>query len=299
LTGKPLPQLDITDAADGAVFEAFFQSYSRAFILPDEMEDREGFAQCLSLNHGATHDDLAGRYGAFRELCVTARDPLTGLAVGGANFIAMPQDGTRRIVTANLNYVFVDAAARGQGWFRPLIASLRKLIGGLFAPQAETVLIFIEQNDPLLLTPDAYARDSRFSGIDQFDRLRIWRSLGALVLDFPYVQPALSAQQQPDDRLIYSVLGAGGAALDACLLERHLRSFFGSSLLKGGALDGVAARQLADLAQLCGAGRTVALLDPGPALAGLDRARLAELVRGQHRPLREWLKDQPSASMLR
>jgi hypothetical protein len=193
----------------------------------------------------------------------------------------------------------VDAAARGQGWFRPLMASLRDLIGSLFGPGTADTLIFIEQNDPLLLTPQAYARDNRFSGIDQFDRLRIWHSLGALVLDFPYVQPPLSAQQEADDRLIYSVLGAAGPALDACLLERHLRGFFGISVLKGGALDGVAARQLACLAQLCGAAQAVALLDPGPALAGLDRAGLAELVRAQRRPLREWLKDQPSASMLR
>ena len=300
MTGKPLPQLEATDTADSPVFESFFESYSRAFILPDEMEDRDGLAECLALNRGSTHAALVARYGPFRELCVTARDPAGGHLVGGANFIAIPQQSAgRQIVTANLNYVFVDEAARGQGWFRPLIASLRKLIGGLFIPPVETVLIFIEQNDPLLLTPEAYARDSGFSGIDQFDRLRIWASLGALVLDFPYVQPALSAQQEPDDRLISSVLGAADASLDANLLEQHLQSFFGISVLKGQTLDAVAAQQLAALKQMSDTGRKVALLDPGLALAGLDRVKEAELVRREHRPLREWLKDQSAASMLR
>lgn len=300
VTEKPLPQLEAADTADSPVFESFFESYSRAFILPDEMEDRDGFSECLGLNHGAAQAALVARYGPFHELCVTARDSEGGSLIGGANFIAMPQQSAgRQIVTANLNYVFVDEAARGQGWFRPLVASLRKLIGGLFITPVETVLIFIEQNDPLLLTPEAYARDSGFSGIDQFDRLRIWASLGAQIVDFPYVQPALSAQQQPDRGLIYSVLGAEGISLDAGLLERHLQSFFGISVLKGQALDAVATQQLASLRQMCDAGRKVALLDPGPALAGLDRGKEAELVRRERRPLREWLKDQPASSMLR
>jgi hypothetical protein len=118
-------------------------------------------------------------------------------------------------------------------------------------------------------------------------------------VDFAYVQPPLSAQQEADTRLIYSVLGAPGDTLDACLLERHLRSFFGISVLKGQALDNVAvaSRQLECLARMCRAGETVRLLDPGPALARLNRPQEAALVRGQNRPLREWLKDQ--ASMLR
>ncbi len=159
-------------------------------------------------------------------------------------------------------------------------------------------LVFIEQNDPLLLTPQAYARDSGYSGIDQFDRLRIWNRQQARVLDFPYVQPPLSAHQQADERLIYSVLGAPGATLEAGLLKRHLRGFFGISVLKGAALEAVPAalRQLDALDAMARAGQPVALLDPGPALAALDRAQEAGLVRSQHRPLREWLKDQ--ASML-
>ncbi|HEX3754902.1 MAG TPA: hypothetical protein VHV26_07480 [Rhizomicrobium sp.] len=300
MTGKPLPQLQATDSADSPVFDTFFESYSRAFILPDEMENRDGFAECLALNHGPAHAALVARYGPFRELCVTARDPMDDRLIGGANFIAMPQQSAgRRIVTANLNYVFVDEAARRQGRFRPLVASLHKLIGGLFASAADAVLIFIEQNDPLLLTPQAYARDSGFSGLDQFDRLRIWASLGALVLDFPYVQPALSAQQEPDRRLIYSILGTTGASLDACLLKWHLRNFFGISVLKGRELDAIAAQQLAALRQMSDTGREVALLDPGPAMAELDRGKEAELVRREHRPLRDWLKDQSASSMLR
>ncbi len=121
MTAKIPPILETTDTADSPVFDAFFEAYQRAFILPDEMEDRDGFAQCLSLNHGAARGGLQARYGDFRELCVTARDPASGALVGGANFIAMPHPASAGapVVTANLNYVFVDAQSRGQGWFRP------------------------------------------------------------------------------------------------------------------------------------------------------------------------------------
>ena len=65
-------------------------------------------------------------------------------------------------------------------------------------------------------------------------RIRLWTGLGAKIIDFPYVQPPLSARQSPDGSLLYAVLGAESEPLDACLLHAHLCRFFGISVLKGG-----------------------------------------------------------------
>src|SRR5690606_27443582 len=137
--------------------------------------------------------------------------------------------------SANRNYIFVPAAQRGRGLFSRLAAAIPSQVPALFgdAAGAAPVLVFIELNDPLRMDAATYERDSTHSGLDQFDRLRIWSGRGARLVDFAYVQPPLSTAQRADDGLAYAVLGAGGATLDACLLARHLRAFFGISVLKG------------------------------------------------------------------
>ncbi|MFC5345274.1 hypothetical protein ACETK8_04240 [Brevundimonas staleyi] len=151
------------------------------------------------------------------------------------------------------------------------VRTLAPAVLGL-GPDAPAPAIFIEQNDPLRLTAEEYAADTEHSGLDQIDRLAIWARVGARVVDFPYVQPALSAGQQPDDRLIYAAVDYPGEAVDAALLHDHLQSFFGISVLKGAAEPpgGEAARQIAALAD-----RTapVSLLRMEPALEWLRASR--------------------------
>lgn len=298
--------LSITDCGEGPVFDRFFDAYDRAFVLPDEKESREGLVACLALNHGAAHAELRERYGPFRELCVIATEGEGGDFVGGANFIAMPcaaGEGDGRIVTANLNYLFIDGAARGKGHMRGFVAALTGLIAGFFSDPAEAAaraLIFIEQNDPFRMTPQAYARDTAFTGIDQFDRLAIWARQGARVVDFPYVQPPLSAEQAPDASLVYSVLGAAEPSLPAALLAHHLRGFFGISVLKGTPLDHnpVAQEQIARLAGM-GAGKRIALLDPAAALATVQGDPAAFVASAQAATFRDWVRrDQPGRSMV-
>lgn len=283
--------LDITDTADSPVFDAFFAGYGKAFILPEEMEDKAGFRACLDLNRGAEHQRLAALYGPFREICLVARDARDGAVVGGANLIALAgREG--QAVTANLNYVYVDAGQRGKGRFRSLVAAVSRTAAGLFG--AGRAFVFIEQNDPLALDEAAYARDTRFTGMDQFDRLRIWAKLGALLVDTDYVQPALSAGHDPVDSLVLSVLGAQGmASLPADLLRHHLAGFFGISVLKGQDLSRspAALRQIAKLEDAQARGEAVRLLDIAPLLAGLGDpatvrrtagagARFRDLARG-------------------
>lgn len=230
------------------VLRAFYAGYDRAFVLPDEREDLDGFERCLRLN--LTIPRLFGRRHSEQVMVVTGDD---GALLGGANFLAtaMTAPGGPPVSMA-LNYVFVEAAARGRGLARVLITAAQRmaalaLTGGDTGPEPA---VFIEQNDPLALSAADYAIDTAHAGIDQVDRLAIWASLGARLVDFPYVQPALSADQEPDDGLIYAALRFPGASIPPAWFHDHLQSFFGFSVRKGAPLadDRVSMGQLDALA---------------------------------------------------
>jgi hypothetical protein len=284
--------LTVTQSADSAVFERFFAGYDDAFVLADEKETRDGFKVCLDLNHGPAYAGLAGRFGPFREICLTAKDA-AGMEIGGANFIAMP-DGDR--VTANLNYVYTSELARGKKYFRPLLDAIRQLVGGLF-PGVPKVLIFIEQNDPLAMSEEDDRLDTKAAGLEQWERLRVWAHAGARVVDFAYVQPPLSETQQPDATLVYSVIGEGAPMLSACTLAKHLTRFFAISVLKAGDPDKAptAKTQIEKLSGFCASGVRIPLLDPRPWLDPLktrddfkrqfrDAATFRDALRGLIHP---------------
>lgn len=256
--------LRVTDSGNGSTFDRFFRGYDRAFVLPNEKEDVEGLRACFALNRGEAGARLEAVHGPYREIALVAED--RGEEVGGANFIAMPVG--QGVATANLNYIYVNPGCRGRGYLSRLQQAVRDVIWGLF-PGSTSVLVFIEQNDPFRMTEADYRRDTAFTGLDQLDRLRIWTRLGARVVDFPYRQPPLSADQEADDTLVYSVLGAEGPDLDACILRTHLQKFFGVSVLKGAGLDASpdAALQIATLDRKCAAGERVGLIDPSGLLA--------------------------------
>lgn len=280
--------LTATARADGAIFAKFFEGYDAAFVLPDEKEDVDGFRACLDLNFGDEHERLTREFGAFRELVLLAHDP-SGLFIGGANFIALLSDEQ---VTANLNYIFIDKGARGRGAFRPFVASVRELVMGL-KPGARDGLVFIEQNDPFAMSAEAYNHDTEFTGMDQFDRLRIWAKCGAKTVDFPYVQPPLSAEQEPDANLVYSVLGAKAGALPASVVRNHLRGFFGISVLKGEPIaeNAAAFDQIEALARMGADGREISLLEPDALLARItSRGQAMSLLAPKPASFREALR---------
>ncbi|MBB4860711.1 GNAT superfamily N-acetyltransferase [Novosphingobium chloroacetimidivorans] len=264
--------LRATEQPDSPVLDRFLEGYDRAFVLPNEREETQGFRACLSINPVARH--CFGR--THREMVMVVEDERTGNVVGGANFLATrvnhPPIGHPPTAVA-LNYLYVEAAERGRG-----LARLLKDAVGTLANAAVEIpedacppAIFIEQNDPLALSDSDYATDSQHSGVDQVDRLEIWARLGARVVDFPYVQPALSAGQSSDEGLTYAVLNFPSAVIDACYFAAHLESFFGISVLKGQdlAIDPVASRQLATLAAMAQRGTPVTLLPMAPAIAAL------------------------------
>ena len=271
--------IEATTAADDGLLEEFYRDYDGAFVLENEKEGYDGFAECLGLNAGDQYAALAGRYGPFREFVLVVRDPATGARLGGANFIIFPVSGaTARelVLSINLNYVFVNTQLRRKGVFRQLMGDLPALASRLFAqtnaadlpkvpPRGSEpqVYIFIEQNDPFRMSREDYDRDTELTGLDQVARIGLWSRLEARIVDFPYVQPPLSKDQDADDTLAYAVLGARDADLDACLLRSHLERFFGISVLKGADLsvEPTAVVQLSELATRCKEKRRVPLLD--------------------------------------
>lgn len=250
--------------------DRFFEGYDRAFILPDEREEIEGFRACLALN-GRTFDWAPD---PSREVVMTLETG-DGVLIGGANFLATRLADIRASVAVALNYIYVERAFRGRGLSRTLLDSVSRLAASLWDDGDGPVLLFIEQNDPIAKSGADSLADSAHSGIDQIDRLEIWARLGASALDMSYVQPALSSDKEPDASLIYAVVGAKGAGVDAGLVRRHLVNFFGISVLKGRdpGQDAVAAPQLIALTRRIEGHEAVGLIDMPPLLAALREGR--------------------------
>jgi GNAT superfamily N-acetyltransferase len=273
--------IDATTSGDDGLLREFYSDYDRAFVLENEKEGYDGFAECLKLNHGDAYAGLVKRYGPFREFIMVVREAQTDARLGGANFIICPISNKREVVLSmNLNYVYVNPEARRQGVFRRLMRDMpgiayrlfarsnprdlpekwrAKAQGKKFLPQ---VYIFIEQNDPFRMSAEDYDRDTKLTGLDQVARIGLWSRLGAKIVDFPYVQPPLSKDQDAHATLAYAVLGAPGAALDAGLLRLHLERFFGISVLKGADLSAepAAAAQLSALTKASKRNQRVPLL---------------------------------------
>ncbi len=282
-----------TTSPASPVLREFYEAYDRAFTLPNEKEGLAGFAECLGLNHGDAYATLAARFGGFREYVAVIMAPQTGEPIGGVNFIAFSlahlKTAQAPFLSVNLNYVFINAQARNRGYFRGVMPDFPEVACALFARsnapgalRADTasigrrVYVFIEQNDPIRMSREDYLRDTEASGLDQVSRIGIWGGLGAKIVDFPYVQPPLSAKQGADHNLIYAVLGVEGSTLEASILKAHLERFFGISVLKGRdpMSDPTAAAQFSALDRLCRDNTDVRLLStywPAPGRAHLRR----------------------------
>ena len=304
-------RLHATTLPDSPIVAAFHAAYDQAFILPDEKETLAGFRECLRLNGGDAYRRLQQRWGPYREWVAVATMPDTPDTIaGGANLICYPLQcaqgcGTTILLSANLNYIFVSPACRGRGLLRQLLEACALLVRASFDETALVaaggchpmpdrplpLLTFIEQNDPYRLDAEQYARDSRQSGIDQVDRIRIWQNMGARIIDFPYVQPALSSRQQADHSLVLAVIGTEADGIDACVLHKHLERFFAISIMKGrDPMAGEAAIQIDACRTACDSGHRFALLDTHGWLASLGAGPPYRLNGLPGRDLRDHLR---------
>lgn len=257
----------------------FFDGYDRSFVLPNEKEEIDGFRDCLALNVSPAYEQLAARYGPFREFVAVVVDTVRvpAVIVGGANFICYPliAETGDPLLAMNLNYVFVLPEHRRHGYFGRILTGCEQLARSAFVPRGEApnpdglpLLMFMELNDPLCLDPADYAIDTAHSGLDQLQRIRIWAKAGAAIIDLPYVQPPLSETQAADHNLLLAVRGATGTKLSACLLRDHLERFFAISVLKGAdsRQSPETVRQVKLLNDMCAQGACLALMDPIPYL---------------------------------
>ncbi len=307
------PRLRLSSVAtpDSPLVAQFYAGFDRAFVLPNEKETLEGIKQCLALNAGGEGARLAASWGRAREYVAVAEH--RGSMVGGANFIVFatePKDNgtTRRRILVHLNYIFVLPECRGNGYLREIIEAACSTAAVFAASNGGRLgrwlgfhawprpLVFIEQNDPYRLSADEYAADTAQAGIDQFSRIAVWAGLGARALDFDYVQPPLSADQEPDTNLVLAVLGSDRPSLPAALLKAHLERFFAISVLKGSDPRSTpsANAQLEALDRAARAGEEVALLPLARdrlIAAGVARARGAG---PEHASLRAFLRDAPA-----
>ncbi len=198
--------IEASVSANDGLLTKFFAGYDKAFVLPNEKEQLDGFADCLSLNEGESYRNLCNLFGPFREFIFLATDSRTGVQLGGGNLIAFPiidhENSAESVLSVNLNYIFVNQEVRGRGYFTRLIRDFPAMVVSLFSRSNPDVLsscsiktvIFIEQNDPFKMGREEYERDTLHAGIDQIHRIGTWARRGAKIVDFDYAQPALSSQ---------------------------------------------------------------------------------------------------------
>jgi GNAT superfamily N-acetyltransferase len=234
----------VTTDPDSPLIDDFYATYCKNFLLPNERETLPGFRQCLAFNDQRRYPELHKKYAPYREYIAVWRDIESGLSVAGANFICfpMPQFGA---VTIQSNYVFVDASFRGRGIIRRIYRDMTEPAWEFaesygLTSRNSALLQFGEQNDPFKMTLEEYQKDSAAADLDQFDRLIVWGKLGTRVIDYPYVQPPLSEEQEADRTLFFRVMFGAGEdpaapvrPLDPQVLKEHLRRFFSVSVLKG------------------------------------------------------------------
>lgn len=254
----------------------FYPGYDQSFVIDSEKEELKGFTDCLALNMGDTYRQLSTQNGPYREYVLVAYNK-TGTVVGGANFLCLllqdvPVNG-KAAITINLNYLFVLPAQRGKGYLRPILKACSHLSLETLRhtkSDLETIsepIVFFEQNDPVRMSLKDYEDDSRQSGLDQIQRIAIWAKIGARIIDIPYVQPALSENQEDDHNLLYCVIcGDAATSLDPCLLKAHLERFFHISVFKNAtenAANTAANNQLSMLAKRCQQGMAIRLANGG------------------------------------
>lgn len=152
--------------------------YTREFPDADERESLENMENYLRLR-------ASGWYGPNNYHIIFAISE-TGETAGGviADYLAVPNCGV-------IEFVVVDPGQRGQGLGKLLIEdiALRFAEDAHRAGHRQLDAISGEVNDP-------YRRCEVDEHLDGFARLQLWHHFGFRLIDFPYVQPPLSAGQE-------------------------------------------------------------------------------------------------------
>lgn len=198
-----------TSAADRDLLRAFYTKlFIPAFVDADERESLANIQRYLELK-------ASGWYGPnnYHIRVLLDGDRLIGGAI--ADYLAGPNTGV-------IEFLVVAADRRERGLGRRLLDDVE----GALADDARAAgtpglrAVAAEMNDPFHSSP---GRDS----IDPFDRLLIWSRWGYAKLEFPYVQPALSAAQRPVASMLlaWKPVGETGEAVAASTVKEVVHEY--------------------------------------------------------------------------
>jgi hypothetical protein len=182
-----MPSISISElsdsAADLARLTTFYETlFISGFPDPDERESLENIQAYLQAKHAGwyTSEGPKNNY----HILLAEKDGMTVAAVV-CDYLAVPNSGI-------IEFLLVAESARAQGLGWRMHEAVEAILqqDAIAAGHQELDGITIEMNDP-------YRVEIASDNMDPFVRARLWGGWGYAVLEFPYVQPALSYDQEP------------------------------------------------------------------------------------------------------
>ena len=172
--------LRITRTADVELLERFYHDhYVAEFPDPDERESLANMKEYLRLKE----QDWYGKNDYHIIVAVDAE----GEPVGGSisDFLDEPNAGV-------IEFLFINPERRLKGLGRRLLEETERMLHHSAQRRRGRSLDWVigEIDDPFRCA-------SHLSAFDPFSRAQVWHRWGYRRIDFPYVQPALSAEQSP------------------------------------------------------------------------------------------------------
>lgn len=173
--------------------------YVREFPDADEREELATIEHHLALK-------AAGRYGANNYQVLIFTDGEQVVAGSISDYLAGPDAGV-------IEFLVVAPGRRSRGTGRRVLTETeRRLRADAESAGGRLQCVYAEVDDPARAGPGTF---------DPRARLRVWHRWGYRAVEFPYVQPALSAGQSPVDGLLL-VVKADSPELAHDLPARHV-----------------------------------------------------------------------------
>jgi ribosomal protein S18 acetylase RimI-like enzyme len=196
-------------AADLEVLLAFYENlYAAAFPDPDERESLANMKRYLRLK-------ATGWYGTNNYHVRVLMDGGRIAAGSVSDYLAGPNTGV-------IEFLVVAPDARRRGLGRRMLDDLEAALGAdaRAAGSKDLRAVVAEMNDP-------FRGALRSDSMDPFARLRIWSDWGFQKLDFPYVQPALSAEQRPVTSMLlaWKPVAPAGSAVPAATVKQVVHEY--------------------------------------------------------------------------
>lgn len=249
-------EVDASRAGLATLARFYRDRYVAEFPDPDERESLANMRRYLRLK-------AQGWYGPNNYHILIAE--LGGAPVGGAvfDYLAEPNAGV-------IEFLFVAADRRIRGVGRALLDETLRLLRQDARERRGKRLaaVVAEMNDP-------FRRPETPDNLDPFVRAAIWGRWGFGVLDFPYVQPALSARQARVEGLVLiaRTLGAPRSAVSSAWVARTVGEYLRWAMRIEQPGDNADYREMS---AFLGARRTV-VLEPLLAYIGHDPEREFEV----------------------